>query len=70
MGGTACSDRQGYILLVATEALPHDAAPVPPVRCNGRLRHVLAMGEATGRAHTLLADDRVGSIVPLNQIMG
>ena len=51
--------RQGDILLVAIEAIPHGATPVPPVRCNGRLRYVLAVGEATGHAHTLLAEDRV-----------
>jgi hypothetical protein len=51
--------RQGDILLVAIEALPQGATPAPPVRCNGRLRHVLAVGEATGHAHTLLADGRV-----------
>jgi hypothetical protein len=51
--------RQGDILLVAIEALPHTAAPVPPARFDGLLRHVLAVGEATGHAHTLLADGRV-----------
>jgi hypothetical protein len=51
--------RQGDILLIAIEALPHGAAQIPPVRCGGRLRHVLAVGEATGHAHTLLADDQV-----------
>ena len=51
--------RQGDILLVAIEALPHGATLVPPVRCHGRLRHVLAVGEATGHAHILLADGRV-----------
>jgi hypothetical protein len=50
--------RQGDILLVAIEALPHGASPVSPVRRDGRHCHVLAVGEETGHAHTLLADGR------------
>jgi hypothetical protein len=50
--------RQGDILLVAIDALPRAAAPAVPVPRNGQLCHILAVGEATGHAHTLLADGR------------
>jgi hypothetical protein len=51
--------RQGDILVVAIDGFPHAAAPAPPVRYNGRLCRILALGEATGHAHTLIADGRV-----------
>jgi hypothetical protein len=52
--------RQGDVLLVFVEELPNDASPVLPTERGGRLRHVIAEGEASGHAHTLVADHRAG----------
>jgi hypothetical protein len=52
--------RQGDILLVSVHELPPGASLALPVERGGRCFHVIAEGEATGHAHTLVADACVG----------
>jgi hypothetical protein len=48
-------------ILVHVQELPNGTRPDLPIERNGRLCHVIAQGEATGHAHTLVADTGVGS---------
>lgn len=49
--------RQGDILILAVseDSVPEEVRALPPAARDGRGRMVLALGEATGHAHALLA---------------
>ena len=47
---------QGDLCLIPVKALPKNAKAQPSVGSGGAARHVLAYGELTGHAHSVLAD--------------
>jgi hypothetical protein len=55
--------RQGDVLLAQIDDLPSGTDGVSPERRGSRSEYVLARGEATGHAHTVLADDRVALLI-------